>query len=292
MIVFAGILLVLLAVIGGFLMEKGNLSWLAQPAELIIIVGAGLGSMMTANPVARLVRTARSIRKVFTAPSYTKERYLSTLAMLYKVFHFARRHTPAALEDAVEDPRTSVLFADYAKPAPEELDFICDTLRLSSFGSVTPFNLSNLIETDLEIRRTEALGPVGSLEKVADSLPGFGIIAAVLGVILSMGAMKDTPLKIGMRIASALIGTFTGILLAYGLVSPIASRIEKIEEAEASYFEMLGAGLTAFARGLPAAIAVECARRAIPADVRPDFEETEQACREVDHPPRAMGPVG
>jgi len=279
MIVFAGILIVFAAVIGGFLIESGSLAALAQPAELLIIVGSALGAMMTANPFPHLARTARSIGKVFQTPVYTKDRYLTTLAMLYKVFHFARRHTSGALEDAVEEPRTSVLFTGYAKPDPEELDFICDTLRMSSFGSVSPTNLGSMIETDLEIRRTAAHGPVSSLEALADSLPGFGIVAAVLGVILSMGAMRDDPSKIGMRIASALIGTFTGILLAYGLVSPIAARIEKIEEAESAYYEMLGAGLAAFVKGAPAAIAVECARRAIPSEVRPDFEATEAACR-------------
>jgi chemotaxis protein MotA len=282
MIAIAGILIVFAAVIGGFVMENGSLAGLAQPGELLIIVGSAFGAMMAANPMARLVRTARSARKVFLAPVYTQDRYLATLAMLYNVFRFARRHTPAALEDAVEDPDKSVLFIHQRKPGPEELEFICDTLRMSAFGSVSHWNMTDLIETDLESRRAAALGPVDSMEKLADSLPGFGIVAAVLGVIISMGAMRDTPLKIGMRIASALIGTFTGILLAYGFVSPMAARMEKIEEAESAYFDMLGAGLAAFARGLPAAVAVECARRAVPSDVRPDFEATERACHDAD----------
>jgi chemotaxis protein MotA len=284
MIAFAGILIVFAAVVSGFLMESGKPAALAQPGELLIIVGAALGAMMAANPMARLTRTARSARKVFLGSVYTRERYLSTLTMLYSVFRFARRHPPAALEDAVENPDNSVLFLHHKKPGPEELDFICDTLRMSAFGSVTHWNLADLIETDLDVRRSAARGPVDSMEKLADSLPGFGIIAAVLGVIISMGAMRDTPLKVGMRIASALIGTFTGILLAYGLVSPLASRMEKIEEAESAYFDMLGAALAAFARGLPAAVAVECARRAIPSDVRPDFEATERAFHDLDHP--------
>jgi chemotaxis protein MotA len=289
MIPLTGILIVLGAVAAGFLMESGKVGALLQPAELIIIAGSALGAMMAANPIDRLARTGRTIWRVFREPplareSMTRERYLATLVMLHAVFRFARHHGPVALEEAVDDPAFSVMFAGHGKVTAdrEVLEFVCDTLRICVLGSVSPYSLDTMLANDLELRRKEALGPVQSLEMLADSLPGFGIVAAVLGVILAMGSIREPPILMGVRIASALIGTFTGILLAYGVVSPVSARLEKMENAEAQYFETLRAGLIAFAKGMPTPIAVECARRAVPPHLRPDFERTEQACRGPD----------
>jgi chemotaxis protein MotA len=287
MIPLAGILIVLGAVAAGFLMESGHVGALLQPAELIVIGGSALGAMMAANPVNRLARTGRTIRRVFRGPAITGERYLATLVMLHSVFRFARHHGPTALEEAVDDPAFSIMFAGHGKVTadPEVLEFICDTLRICVLGSVSPYSLDTMLTNDL--RHKEALGPVQSLEMLSDSLPGFGIVAAVLGVILAMGSIREPPVLMGVRIASALIGTFTGILLAYGVVSPVSARLEKMEDAEAQYFETLRAGLIAFAKGMPTPIAVECARRAVPPHLRPDFEKTEQACRGLDiHAPQ------
>jgi len=284
MIPLVGILIVLGAVVGGFLIESGNVGALVQPAELLIIAGSALGAMMAANPVERLTRTARTLLHVFRRPVYTRERYLATLVMLHGIFQFARRGGAVALEEAVDDPGKSAVFTACGKVAPDPavLEFICDTLRLSALGSVSPYYLEAMVDDDLEVRRKDGMGPVESLEMLADSLPGFGIVAAVLGVVLAMGSIGEAPMLMGIKIASALIGTFTGILLAYGIVSPVAARLEKTETAEAEYFETLRAGLIAFVKGMPAAIAVECARRAIPTDLRPDFAKTEQACRGSD----------
>ena len=289
MIPLTGILIVLGAVAAGFLMESGKVGALLQPAELIIIAGSALGAMMAANPMDRLARTGRTIWRVFREPpsareSMTRERYLATLVMLHAVFRFARHHGPVALEEAVDDPAFSIMFAGHGKVTAdrEVLEFICDTLRICVLGSVSPYILDTMLANDLELRRKEALGPVQSLEMLADSLPGFGIVAAVLGVILAMGSIREPPILMGVRIASALIGTFTGILLAYGVVSPVSARLEKMENAEAQYFETLRAGLIAFAKGMPTPIAVECARRAVPPHLRPDYERTEQACRGPD----------
>jgi chemotaxis protein MotA len=288
MIPLAGILIVFGAVVGGFALAGGRPDELSQPAELVIIAGSALGAMMVGNPAGGLIKTADAIRQIFRKPVYTKERYLATLTVLYKVFHFARRTSPTALEDAVDDPARNSLFSGYARMGggPEALEFVCDTLRVTALGGVSPDSLDVLLEGELEVRRKDAAGPAELLANLADALPGFGIVAAVLGVILSMGAIREPPLKVGMKIASALIGTFTGILLAYGIVAPISARLEKIEDAEAAYFQTLRAALSSFARGMPAAIAIECARRAIPPDVRPDFEATEKACRRVEQPIR------
>jgi chemotaxis protein MotA len=284
MVPLAGILIVLGAVIGGFVVAGGKPAQLAQPAEMVIIVGSALGAMMAANPLKRLIKTAGAVTLIFRRPVYTRERYLSTMLMLYTVFHFARRQQGGqALEDAVDDPLKTPMFSKFAQSGgnTDAIEFVCDTLRMSAAGSVSPASMDAMLEEELDVRRQEVSGPVEILSTLADALPGFGIVAAVLGVILSMGGMREPPLKMGVKIASALIGTFTGILLAYGFVSPVSARLAKIEDDECAYFDTLRAGLAAFVKGVPAAIAVECARRAIPPDVRPDFESVERVCRRL-----------
>jgi chemotaxis protein MotA len=285
MVPLAGILIVLAAVVVGFRMESGELTQLAQPAEILIIVGAAVGSTMAANSFERLAATARALAKVFRGSAYTTEYYLSTLAMLSSVFHFARRQDARSLEDAVEDSENSMMFEGYRDDtvSPEVVEFVCDTLRLTALASISTFDIDEMMEKDLETRQTAAADPSGVLANLADSLPGFGIVAAVLGVILSMGYMRDSPTRLGLRIATALMGTFTGILLAYGLVSPLSERLAKIEHAESAYFAAIRAGQSSFMKGVPVAIAVECARRAIPEDVRPDFEAADLRCREAAH---------
>jgi len=289
MIPLAGILIVFAAVIGGFVMESGPLAQLAQPAEILIIIGSSLGAVMVGNPPAEIAKTAHALLGVFRRSAYTTERYLTTLIMLSGIFHFARRHDARALENAVEDPLASPLFDRYKNEvSPEVVEFVCDTLRLTSLATISPFSLDEMMEGDLETRRVAAAEPTELLARLADSLPGFGIVAAVLGVILSMGSMHEAPEKLGMKIASALIGTFTGILLAYGVVSPLSDRLKKIEHAKSEYFDCIRAGLSSFTKGMPVAIAVECARRAIPEDVRPDFNLTEEVCRQADHTAHAQ----
>jgi chemotaxis protein MotA len=289
MIPLAGILIVFAAVVSGFVMESGPLQELAQPAEIIIIIGSSLGALMVGNRPSQLAKTGRALLGVFRRSVYTRERYLSTLVMLNSVFHFARRHDVRALENAVEDPNSSSLFDLYrAEVGPDVVEFVCDTLRLTSLANITGFAMDDMLENDLETRRVEAAGPAEVLAKLADSLPGFGIVAAVLGVILSMGSMREAPERLGMKIASALIGTFTGILLAYGVVSPLSDRLAKREHAESVYFDSIRAGLSSFTKGMPVAIAIECARRAIPEDVRPDFNLAEERCRQADHAAHAQ----
>jgi len=285
MIPLIGILVVFAAVIGGFLMEGGPLGELAQPAEVVIILGSMLGATLVANRIEDIVRTSRALAKALRGPVYTTERYLSTLAMLSTVFYLVRRQDAQAIENAVEDPRTCRLFEGYRDEAvsPEVVEFVCDTLRLTTLATISPFSLDEMLERDLETRRALAADPAVVLARMADSLPGFGIVAAVLGVILSMNFIREAPARLGLKIASALIGTFTGILLAYGVVTPFSDRLAKMEYAESAYFNSIRAGLSAFAKGLPVAIAVECARRAIPEDVRPGFNATEERCRQAQH---------
>ena len=177
--------------------------------------------------------------------------------------------------------KKSAVFSKYPKLIKDHhmLHFVCDTLRTAVAGVVAPHDLDAMIENDIEIHHVEALAPARALATVSDALPGLGIVAAVLGVVITMGALGGPPEEIGHKVAAALVGTFLGILLSYGVVSPIAANLEKAVDAEGQFYQMLRAGLMAFAKGMAPMIAVEFARRAIPHEVRPTFKAMEAACK-------------
>ena len=276
-----GIVLVFVAVIGGFLLEDGKPLVLAQPSELIIIVGAAIGTMLAANPLTVIATILKSVGGVLAGNPYNKAYYLESLKMLYEIFQFARRSGLAKLEGEVENPEKSQTFSKYPKMLRDVhmLHFICDTLRMSTSGVVTAYDLDAILENDIEVHHQEEMIPVAALITIADALPGLGIVAAVLGVVITMGALSGPPDQIGKKVGAALVGTFLGILLSYGVVSPIANNVEKIVNANTQFHEVLRAGMVAFAKGMVPAIAVEYARRAVPHKVRPTFREVEAACK-------------
>jgi chemotaxis protein MotA len=276
-----GIIAVFGAVIGGFLMEHGKLAVLLQPAELLIIGGAAIGTLLAANPLPLIIKIFQSLIGVMTGSRFTREYYLESLKMLSDIFKFARKSGMAKLEEDVENPEKSVVFSKYPKLVGDHhvLHFLCDTLRMAVAGVVAPHDLDALLEADIDIHHNAGLAPVRALMTVADALPGLGIVAAVLGIVITMGALGGPPEEIGQKVAAALVGTFLGILLSYGLVSPLASSIEKTVEAETNYYQTLRAGLMAFAKGMAPVIAVEFARRAVPHETRPSFKEMEAACK-------------
>ena len=276
-----GILLVFGAVIGGFLMEKGKLMVLVQPSELVIIAGAAIGTVLVANPLPVIIKTVKSVLSILGGSPYTKAYYLESLKMLSDIFQFARKSGMAKLEEDVEAPEKSATFSKYPKMLKDHhmLHFVCDTLRMSVSGVVAPHDLDAILETDIDVHHHQEMTPVRALSTVADALPGLGIVAAVLGVVITMGALNGPPEQIGEKVGAALVGTFLGILLSYGVVAPIAGNIEKIVDASSQFYQVLRAGLMAFAKGMAPSIAVEFARRAIPHDVRPTFKEMEAACK-------------
>jgi chemotaxis protein MotA len=276
-----GIVLVFGAVVGGFLMEHGKLLVLIQPAELLIIGGSALGTLLAANPLPLIIKIFKSVLTVISGGRFTAALYLETLKMLSDIFQFARKSGMAKLEEDIEAPEKSAVFSKYPNLIKDHqvLYFICDTLRTAVAGVVAPHDLDALVEADIEIHHHESCATVRALGTVADALPGLGIVAAVLGIVITMGALGGPPEQIGEKVASALVGTFLGILLSYGLVSPLAANLEKIVDAESQYYQMLRAGLMAFAKGMAPMIAVECARRAIPHDMRPTFQNMEKACK-------------
>ncbi len=284
-----GVLVVLGAIVGGFLLEGGQIAVLVQPAELLIIGGAAAGSALIANPPYLLKTILLNVKVVFTGSRYTRARYIDSLKMLYELFNYARRVGLAGIEADMEQPEKSKVLT--AHPAilqdPVTCAFICDTMRTAAAGVVEPFDLDQLMEADVETLYHEARQPVAALSTVADSLPGMGIVAAVLGVVITMGAIGGPPEQVGHKVAAALVGTFLGILLCYGIVGPIASSMAKAAEEEKEYLNVLRVTIIAFVKGTPPILAVEMGRRVVPGHVRPGFTELEKVCRTKQQTPAA-----
>jgi chemotaxis protein MotA len=280
MFAIIGIVVVIGGVVGGYLMEHGNLKVLIQPAELVIIGGAALGTVLIANPLHILKKIVSNLIGVFTGSKFNKQKYLETLKMMYDLFNKARKEGLMALENDVEDPSKSPVFSKNAAfiKNHHHCDYVCDTLRMAVSGT-EPFDLDQLLELDMEVHHHEATMPISSLSTMADALPGLGIVAAVLGVVITMGALGGPPEEIGHKVAAALVGTFLGILLCYGFIGPLAANMTKIADEEQAYLHVLRVVMISFLKGTAPIMAVEVARRAIPGHVRPSFKELEAACR-------------
>lgn len=276
-----GILVVLGAVVGGYLMEKGNLLVLLQPAELVIILGAAIGTVLIANPPHILKQILTGIMGTIGGSKFTKKRYQESLKMLYDLFSAARRGGLAAIESDIEEPGKSKIFGAFPHLIKDHhvANFICDTMRTANSGAVDPFDIDQMMELDMDTHHHEASLPVAALSTMADALPGLGIVAAVLGVVITMGALGGPPEEIGHKVAAALVGTFLGILLCYGFLGPIASNMAKAADDEKHYFHVLRVCMISFLKGLPPILAVEMARRAVPGHVRPSFKDVENDCR-------------
>ena len=276
-----GILVVFGAVIGGFLMEKGHIAVLIQPAELLILVGAAIGTLLVANPVHIIKGILAGLVGVLKGSPFGKARYLGTLKMMYQFLNKVRKEGLLSVEMDVEKPKESSIFKNY----PEFLndhharDFVCDTLRMAITGSVEPFDMDQMMELDMEVHHHASTQPVDALTTVADALPGLGIVAAVLGVVITMGALGGPPEEIGEKVAAALVGTFLGILLCYGVAGPLSSSMAKAAGAQNEYLHVLRVLLLSFLKGSAPMIAIEMGRRAIPAHVRPSFDEMEKNCK-------------
>jgi chemotaxis protein MotA len=261
-------------------MEHGNLRVLIQPAELVTIGGAAIGTVLIANPLHILKQIAGGIAGVFGGSKYTRQAYIDSLKMMYDLLNKARKDGLMALEGDVEEPDKSPLFSKgpAAFKNHHVRDFVCDSLRMAITG-VDAFDLDQMLDLDLEVHHHSAAQPTAALTSVADSLPGLGIVAAVLGIVITMSAMGGPPEEIGKKVAAALVGTFLGILLCYGLVGPIASNMTKLADDEHAYLYVLRVLIVSFLKGTAPIMAVEVARRAVPGHVRPSFKEVEAACR-------------
>jgi chemotaxis protein MotA len=281
MFAIIGLVVVFGAIVAGYLMEHGNIRVLLQPAELIIIGGASIGTVLVANPLHILKEIASGLAGTFGSSRYSKERYTNSLKMLYELLNKARREGLVALETDIEEPEKSALLSKYKDFIEEHhaVNFVCDTLRMAVSGGVEVFDLDQMLEGDMDVHHHDATQPVSALSTMADSLPGLGIVAAVLGVVITMGALGGPPEEIGKKVAAALVGTFLGILLCYGLVGPLAARMGKNTDEERAFLNVLRVVMIAFLKGVAPIMAVEIGRRVVPGHVRPSFNQVEEACR-------------
>jgi chemotaxis protein MotA len=286
MFAIIGIVVVFGAVIAGFLMEKGHLLVLLQPSEMVTIGGAALGTLLIANPLHILKAMIAAVLGVLGSSKFGKDRYLKTLKMMFELFNKIRKEGLTAVEADVEKPSASQLFSKYPDFVKDHhiQAFVCDTMRMAITGGVEPFDMDQMMELDMEVQHHESLEPIHALTTVADALPGLGIVAAVLGVVITMGALEGPPKEIGEKVAAALVGTFLGILMCYGVVGPLGASMTKGAEEHNSYLHVLRVIILGFLKGSAPILAIEMGRRAIPAHVRPTFDEMEKSCKGTPAP--------
>lgn len=282
MFVIIGVFIVLVCVVVGFVMHNGNVFTLIQINEYIILGGAGLGSFLAANGAKNLSKTMKAVQGLLKPDPYTHDAYMDVLKMMYQLFNVARKEGLLGLEQHIENPDKSDIISKYPTFVNNHhaLSFFCDTMKVILTGAVGPHDLSEMMEIDLETAHAEMRQPVEALQTVGDAMPGFGIVAAVLGVIVTMQEIGGEPGAIGKSVAAALVGTFLGILFAYGVFGPIARAIDLRLKSEAQYLACMRFALFSFARGESPITCVEFARRNIEPSVRPGFTEMEKAVKD------------
>jgi chemotaxis protein MotA len=278
MFVIIGIVVVIGSMLGGFMVSGGNPLSLIVPGEFIVIIGVAFGSLMIANPLPVLKNIIAHVLATLKPPKVSKQTYLDLLKMLYELFQFAKREGLIALEQHVENPESSSIISKYPSFLANHhaVDFLCDTLKVVLSGGVPAHDLEELMDMDLEaLHQDEEIIPT-ALQTFADSFPGIGIVAAVLGIIVTMGSINEGAEAVGHHVAGALVGTFLGVLMSYGIVGPLASIVGKNIMKESKYLLSIKAALLSFAKGAPATVAIEYGRRAIDPEFRPTFKETEE----------------
>lgn len=281
MFVIIGIVIVLAAVLGGFAIEGGPFLVLIQYAEFIIIVGASIGALLISTPSKLLTKIIKKVTGALKGSKIDQALYLNLLKLMYELFQVGQKDGVIGLEQHVESPDKSKIFSKYPSVVSNKhvLHFLTDTMRLLIVGGAEPFDLEGLMDADIETHHQEGSKPGMILQKIGDSMPGLGIVAAVLGIVITMQAIDGPPAEIGHKVAAALVGTFLGILLSYGFVQPLATNLDLAAEEEGRMFEAIKAGVVAFAKGMQPLIAVEFARRTIFQDYRPTFQEMEKALK-------------
>ena len=278
MIAMIGSIIVLASVAIGFLMAGGNLLLLWHPSEIVVIIGAALGAFITSHPLKVVKASFNNAIGLFKPPAYTRDAYVDLLKLVFDLLVKARKEGLLAIESDIENPAKSELFSRYPSIVADHhmLEFITDCLRLMVGGNLDPNELESLLDYELETHHKETLEPAHAVQKVSDALPGFGIVAAVLGIINTMSAIEGSSnAEIGLKVGAALTGTFLGILVAYGFVGPIAAAMEGRAHEEGKAFEVVKMALVASVRGYPPQVAVEFARKLLFADVRPTFVDLE-----------------
>ena len=283
MIAIIGLVVVMASVLGGFTLAGGPIPVLIVWSEYLVIGGTAVGTVLVATPGQVVSNTLRKLLGVFKSNRYSQALYLDLLKLLFELFQTARRDGLAAIEAHIEKPEDSPIFKRYPSVLEQHhpVLFLCDSIRLVLLGSVPPHDLEAMMDAEIDVHHEQEEKPVHALNKVGDALPGLGIVAAVLGIVITMQSIAGPIEEIGEHVASALVGTFLGILLSYGFVQPLATNIEMLNAAEVRFYHSLKAGVIAFAKGFAPTVATEFARRAIFPDDRPSFEAMEAAFKEV-----------
>ena len=281
MLALVGLVIVFGSVIGGYILEHGNMHVLFQPVELLIIGGAAVGAFVIQSPPNILGIVMKNVMRVLSAKSRSKTEYLEVLSLLNSIFSKMRKEGLIAIENDIENPNDSPIFAKYPSLLSDHhaLHFICDNLKVIISTNISPHELDDVMETELEAHHKESMIPADSVTKIADGLPALGIVAAVLGVVITMGKISEPPEVLGHSIGAALVGTFLGVLLSYGFVGPIGTNLAYIADDDAISLRVIKIALVSFVGGSAPQIAVEFARRVIPSGTKPSFNELEQALR-------------
>jgi len=284
MLLIIGFIIVVGATLGGFMLAGGHPLVLLQVSEFIVIGGISLGVLVISSPMETIKGILRKTMGAFKGGGGKKADYVDLLKLLYETFVVARRNGLIALEDHVLEPANSPLFKKYPSfiQDKDRVGFLCNALRPLIDGRIKPEQLEGLMRSELNAKEEEAEGPVHILQLIGDSLPGIGIIAAVLGIINTMAAIAEGPAKVGEHVAAALTGTFLGILGAYGFINPLTIRIKVNNAADLQYFSSILKGLTGFANGMAPVMAVEVARRCLDPSVQPEADELEKMLKALN----------
>ncbi len=282
MLIFIGIFIVITTVLGGFVLEGGDIIALNQPVEVLIIGGAAFGAFLIASPMTVIKDVIKQLTAILKG-GYTKQDYLDLLVMMFEIFNVDRKDGLVGLEGHIEHPEDSEIFQRYPRFIENHhaLAFFADTMRVVISGAVQPHDLEDLMDNDIEILHQEEERASDALNSVADALPGLGIVAAVLGIVITMAAINGPPEVIGHKVGAALVGTFLGILGSYGFVGPLAASMKHRLNDGMQYMGCMKSSLLSFNKGVAGVIAVEFARRTLFSEVRPDFLELEAACNEA-----------
>jgi chemotaxis protein MotA len=278
MLTIVGTLIVIVSVFGGYVLEGGNLMVLFQPIELLIIGGAALGALVISSPISLIKAIVHHVLGTLKGHAVSKEQYTELLMLIYQITKIAKAN-PLSLEAHVEKPENSDIFKKYPSVLHNHhaIHFLCDTLKVQISSPINPYDLEDLMDKDMHAAHAEELKVPATVTRVGDAMPGLGIVAAVLGVVLTMGKLTQGKEVIGHSVASALVGTFLGILLSYGFMQPLSAQIELNIGTEGKFLEVIKAGILAFAKDCSPKVCVEFARRTIPPDVHPTFEEVDKA---------------
>ena len=275
MLLIIGAVIVIASVLGGYVLHGGNLLVLWQPTEILIIGGAAVGSFIIANPLHTIKEVAKGVLSQLTGSPYNKSFYMDLLSLMYEIFDKSRKQGVMAIEEDIDNQESSQIFSRYPAIIKSKylLAFITDYLRIISSGNMATHELEGMMENEIESRQHELEEPAHAVNKIADALPGLGIVAAVLGIVITMNFLSEGPERIGLSVAAALVGTFLGIWMGYGFVGPTSIAMEHTAKYEIKAYECAKSAIVATVSGQAPQMAIEFGRKALPSDKRPGFQE-------------------